>query len=1472
MKKLFLFATIFLLFTQIYADDAADEFKCKEFCEGEEECTFCHKPTSTDPRFKCGVYFRPVSGYFGDWIACRPFGDIEDLLLMYGAKLDDQNNYDDDMLVHTLIVGGGGWQSSTNTGYTDHFQKFCGKFMKNYEKDGLKCISSFVRWFDGHSHPVDLVNNISDLQNKIKVEHNNNVLTPKLILFGKSLTGCKMHHAITGFEEPDGSGDHWGTSLNGKGIDVDLFVGIDASCHTDPHWDRCGTDIDDGDEYLRLTNNVEDYMMFYQNLDTNDAWYSTDQTGYCAYKENSFGSLMSFDNESHINVNTESYDGYTSSKIEYYSQEIAECKNADPYVAENCPLCNDAVHANIDTCFPLLRQVIQKMLKTAGIPDKDEDFVIDSKDNCPDVVNGSLGKINEGIEYPNQLDSDGDGVGDACDNCINTKNPKQDNWNEKNEIENGLPIKGDACEDYDGDTVFDREDNCNETQNPLQDNWNANTEDEDEVKGDACEDYDGDGLFDREDNCIRIRNVYEGSSQPDWNSDGVGDRCDKDGDGIDDTEKRADGKYLDEQVYFSWGNWGKTYAGNEGERFSSSNGDVDFTSWTYEAGETINLSGYINMRKNEGTASTYLAKYYCDCGDSTTSHFKCSLMGTCGNNFANPRTGKNSSGIPRGIDIYGKRVWKPVKTNGHTNNIYYESKPGVDKQSKYGNGINYHAFNEVWQYQDEDQLNMKPPLPTYGNSEKCKTRTCYDSYASFKAAGNYRMTKVSYAPVKILNDRGILNIDGYLLGDNYINPNYFANYKQELQYDKINLAYKVVNEDDSKTTNIDHIVQREYSFLIRHFNRYLSSAYWQMIMEHIPGRPPWETGPGMPTGHTSLELSVSNPEDAFLRPNRLLSLDFSDGTMSMTKTLAPKGYQQFFRVNNRDTAYVKQDGVYTLMEENDGGGFKTVTEISNGIDLKSAAVLNHNQTLYMAGNLVSRDVSRSISEPASASDPFNFLTNYIYQTPFVKLEGNTLVHLAPLPSSGRFIRLITLNNSIYYISEDAQGNIKIYSYSENTDVGFWTEKMTGTLPLFSLSNIVVRENIAYFPVAGDPGTKTTKILSYTGGDTTTITEYATINKEYNPLLKLFVTDAGLTAIETTKSSGENLIAYKITQGAATEIAMEVTLAGVVENSMTSSEHCLYKEGNSIKAGIQQAGKCHEYTDLNVASINVSSNVEDVAGYGNKLFAATNQGIHVYDISDPLTPQFLYTLTDTGSTKDLEIYGDKMYTASANGVYIIDYKADPIEIKEFIYSNKDTRIVKVYNNKLYVGEIYEIKKFGLETNLIEESTDTWDELVDMAVADDKIYVYAFGWDDSINVYDADTLSNEAWDYTSCYDIELTTYKNIFYLGCDNGISEMNDSNGYINQSYFSGEIKILQDVYVNSNYSFTPEGEQISVDAYIAANAAVCGDGKVTGSEVCEKGDSVECISLSSDYSDGTATCETTCREYDISTCIVDDGW
>jgi hypothetical protein len=177
-------------------------------------------------------------------------------------------------------------------------------------------------------------------------------------------------------------------------------------------------------------------------------------------------------------------------------------------------------------------------------PDTDGDGVLDSADNCVNVVNPGQ-ENNDGDAEGDACDADdeNDGVNDDVDNCPLTVNAGQEN--------NDGDGQGDACDaDDDNDAVNDDVDNCRFTSNPAQANNDL------DAQGDACDaDDDNDGVTDGGDNCQFTAN----SGQRDDDDDGIGNACDG-------TFDSSDGKS-------SGGGWLTTADGKV--NFSSSAKSVD---------------------------------------------------------------------------------------------------------------------------------------------------------------------------------------------------------------------------------------------------------------------------------------------------------------------------------------------------------------------------------------------------------------------------------------------------------------------------------------------------------------------------------------------------------------------------------------------------------------------------------------------------------------------------------------------------------------------------------------------------------------------------------------------------------------------------------------------------------------------------------------------------------------------------------
>jgi outer membrane protein OmpA-like peptidoglycan-associated protein len=145
--------------------------------------------------------------------------------------------------------------------------------------------------------------------------------------------------------------------------------------------------------------------------------------------------------------------------------------------------------------------------KFKGCPDTDNDSIIDSKDDCPDIAgiiafNGCPDTDGDGIkdsedecpQAPGTLvnhgcpDSDSDGVLDIIDGCIDVAGPVENN---------GCPWP-----DTDADGLLDKDDKCPFIAGPIKN------------QGCPYQDTDEDGILDEADQCPTVKGVVENNGCP----------------------------------------------------------------------------------------------------------------------------------------------------------------------------------------------------------------------------------------------------------------------------------------------------------------------------------------------------------------------------------------------------------------------------------------------------------------------------------------------------------------------------------------------------------------------------------------------------------------------------------------------------------------------------------------------------------------------------------------------------------------------------------------------------------------------------------------------------------------------------------------------------------------------------------------------------------------------------------------------
>jgi hypothetical protein len=240
-----------------------------------------------------------------NWYACEKIRSIN-LVWPKKMRIKPEHKY--------LVVSVGGYGGIF--GY-DGIEWFCDNHLTPEVAPEALCINSYGRPRTATWLLAENIKNTVVLMEKVTG------VKPKVILLGKSMGGCKLHHAIA---------EDKGGKVTGLGaLDIELFIGVDMSCQVKRHFE-------DPTDILEFNKNIKELWNFYQlNPDTS-------QTGHRAHFTGE-----PFDEKIHIDVNNEGFDIHKMTKIPAASPEHV--------------LCEDAGHLNIDVCENLLDTILEMVLK-----------------------------------------------------------------------------------------------------------------------------------------------------------------------------------------------------------------------------------------------------------------------------------------------------------------------------------------------------------------------------------------------------------------------------------------------------------------------------------------------------------------------------------------------------------------------------------------------------------------------------------------------------------------------------------------------------------------------------------------------------------------------------------------------------------------------------------------------------------------------------------------------------------------------------------------------------------------------------------------------------------------------------------------------------------------------------------------------------------------------------------------------------
>lgn len=273
---------------------------CFNWCKSNARCAKCSSLNN------CGGGYKDIKRFDAGgntWSACEKTGSINRIWTSAVSGVASPQHK-----VVVISIGGSGASSSD-----DGFEWFCEDyFSERNANPGVLCISS---WASVTTRSSELANNIEHLVKSVERQSGS---TPKLVLIGKSMGGCKLWRAHD--------------DLLQKNVDIDLFIGVDVSCMIKPR----GFTLDDAIFFDKRVNKL---LNFYEREG------GEIQNGY----------LMAYEGDStvdwhlNINVNQDTFQMNSERGLGRASNRYMGAGSGGSI--KN--ICNHAGHMEIDDCKKL---------------------------------------------------------------------------------------------------------------------------------------------------------------------------------------------------------------------------------------------------------------------------------------------------------------------------------------------------------------------------------------------------------------------------------------------------------------------------------------------------------------------------------------------------------------------------------------------------------------------------------------------------------------------------------------------------------------------------------------------------------------------------------------------------------------------------------------------------------------------------------------------------------------------------------------------------------------------------------------------------------------------------------------------------------------------------------------------------------------------------------------------------------------
>jgi len=371
------------------------------------------------------------------------------------------------------------------------------------------------------------------------------------------------------------------------------------------------------------------------------------------------------------------------------------------------------------------------------------------------------------------------------------------------------------------------------------------------------------------------------------------------------------------------------------------------------------------------------------------------------------------------------------------------------------------------------------------------------------------------------------------------------------------------------------------------------------------------------------------------------------------------------------------------------------------------------------------------------------------------------------------------------------------------------------------------------------------------------------------IFKLFMRkeENSLLLVSQTGLNGNN--ASYITVNTNTGNITEEGYAAIEGPGLTATDYiCVASNDTDFWAGFQSGGHCDRFSAPQYAFKDVGTSVNDVAGFGNNLYAAHSNGVKTYDITDPENPTETGSISLYGPVKDLEIVGDRLYAATGNGIDILKITATGLTLEKHIATYGDTSVLKNWNGTIIAGDGQGLKKVDTTTQEVIQQVNTSGDVSTLTIVDGIIHLYDWA---GLKRYNADTFDIVATDSSYKNNPRITSHEGNIFMTYSGNVYELAYNGTTPVYTQKTGDPVETVDGYSYSGYGYFAQGSGIRISTMAQIEEAVCGNGEIEPGELCD-GNSVACTTLDSDYDSGTAYCNSSCSGYNESSCEIDDGW